>query len=342
MPSRFLTVSIAIGISLLINIAAVKSYLNHAMQNTQIVRKVKEIPLEIISSVRKKKTFIDTKESENNRQVESDLIAENSAVSDSAKQGDIKSSMPAADLKGLLPQARKNTTSLTAKESMQAIQKKVEQMKKAEEHAKKKRALEDKVSVLKKEGIKKDEHSGEDKQEKREEEQAREKEMKKAMEKEVQAIKEINTELMPPAKADIPDVDLFPLPMISLGENTFSEKGYDSFQAQGSGLGKYLKQLREKIGLKFHQMVLFHYKTNYIFESKTSVEFSIAKDGSLKKLETFFIEGDPMFPEYCKTVVNAASPFLVIPDSIDRYLEDDNTLKIKFMFGYNIRDNKSN
>ena len=128
--------------------------------------------------------------------------------------------------------------------------------------------------------------------------------------------------------------------MISIGNRTLSERGVDAFSAKGNHIGKYIRNMRDKIGLRFNQMVFFHYKTNSIGESRVNIAFDIHEDGKVTNIRMDNVRGDPLFAEYCETVVMNAQPFLKFTRDLEPFLEEG-VLKMNILFGYNVREDKA-
>jgi len=127
------------------------------------------------------------------------------------------------------------------------------------------------------------------------------------------------------------------LPFISIGNRSLSEFGQDAFNTEGSPLGKYYKTMRDKVGLHFYQMIYFHYRTSNVFGSKASIQFVIESSGYVRDIKKLSSSGDPMFSEYCKTVIQNAAPFAPMDESMRPYLEEG-VLNMNVLFGYDVHE----
>ncbi|MBN2144491.1 MAG: hypothetical protein JW774_07700 [Candidatus Aureabacteria bacterium] len=272
-----------------------------------------------------KKYFIDTPEQPVQEPVESENISDKNSRTDSSQQGKETGVQPLSKDKDLFPQAPRyapmghELTDMEQIRQFQQAEKKIEK----EEAKEKAKILSDKTSLLEKENIQ-GKSAGES--------------MQKDPEEQIAQLQNTNVSL---TKANGPSAkeDIFPLPMISLGERTLSDFGLDSFNAEESEVGKYFKVMRDKIGLKFHQMVFFHYRTNYIFGSRVNVKFDIKSNGMIDNLQTKLISGDPLFEKYCETVVRNAAPFVPLYEKLKPYMEEG-VLKMDILFGYDVRESK--
>lgn len=268
--------------------------------------------------------YIDTPDKPIQPLKEAEHISDKDSREDSARQGSETGLMPDSKTKDLISQAQResSTPQLPSRAAMQKMQKQIEKMEKKQKREDDKTALQDKTSVIEK---KKKEES-KDKSQKDKEIDAEE-ELSKLSETAVSLAREPE-----PAKED-----LFPLPMISIGTRTLSETGRDAFNAKGNHIGKYIRKMRDKIGLRFNQMVFFHYKANSISESRVNVAFDIHEDGKVTHIQKDNIKGDPLFAEYCETVVMNAQPFSRFTKDLEPFLEEG-VLKMNILFGYNVRD----
>ncbi len=255
---------------------------------------------------------------------EAEHISDKDSRADSAHKGQETGLMPDSKTKDLISQARRESSipQLPSHAALQKIQKRIEKMEKKQSREEDKAALQDKTSVIEK---------------KKKEDLKNEKEMID-VEEEFSKLSETPVSLArepSPAKED-----LFPLPLISIGTRTLSETGRDAFDAKSNHIGKYVRAMRDKIGLRFNQMVFFHYKANSIGESRANIAFDIHEDGKVTHIQKENIKGDPLFAEYCETVVMNAQPFLRFTRDLEPFLEDG-VLKMNILFGYNVRDKNS-
>lgn len=264
--------------------------------------------------------YIDTLDQPSPPLKEAEHISDKDSRVDSARQGSETGLMPDSKTKDLISQAQRESSipQLPSRAAMQKIQKQIEKMEKKQKKEEDKAALQDKTSVI---------------EEKKKEESKKEKEID--VEEELSKLSETPVSIArepSPAKED-----LFPLPMISIGTRTLSETGRDAFDAKGNHIGKYIRNMRDKIGLRFNQMVFFHYKANSIGESRVNIAFDIHEDGKVTNIQKENRRGDPLFAEYCETVIMNAQPFLRFTKDLDPFLEEG-VLKMNILFGYNVRD----
>ena len=236
--------------------------------------------------------YIDTPDQPVTPLKEAEHISDKDSRADSARQGEETGLMPDSKTKDLISQARRESSipQMPSRAALQKMERQIEKMEKKQAREEDRAVLRDKTSVI----------------EKKKTESQEEKEID--VEEELSKISETPVSLASepsPAKED-----LFPLPMISIGTRTLSEAGRDAFDAKGSHIGKYIRSMRDKIGLRFNQMVFFHYKANAIGESRVNIAFYIHEDGKVSHIQKENVRGDPLFAEYCETVIMNAQPFL--------------------------------
>jgi len=270
-------------------------------------QEVKEILFDL-RSLPQQQTFIDTPLEPTPSEKDTDHLSDKDSRADSSMQGKETGILPQSENKDLFPQAQRNGSPPLFLQ--QQIQKAIE-----EAETEQKKAAQEMTQKMSVEGAQ-------------------------------LVLPETNTKIQTPySYADsqtdsyaTPQLaeDIFSLPIISLGDLTKSKDGRDAFEAKGSDLGKYLKIMRDKIGLHFYKMLFFHYRTNYIFGSRAKVKFLIEPEGSLRDLSVELVEGDPLFAEYCLTVIRNAEPFMPLHKGLAPHLEDG-ALKIDFLFGYDVR-----
>ncbi len=283
-------------------------------------------PQEIVVNLKPalRENYIDTELESKKNDNKSDFISDKSSKADSSKFGTETGVLPASDFKDLLSQAQRSQMeqNLTPAELFTEIQKQKEKIDTEEKNQRIEEQLKDKISVLEKVEVAKESTKEEKPKEQTEEE------------KEIEEIKDMNLSL---AQKESIKKDVFSLPLISIGSRTLSEEGIDAFEARESDLGKYIKTVRDKLGLNFNQMIFFHYKSSYILETKVETSFYIRPDGKIENLETKLVKGDPIFLEYCKSVVTSSSPFGPFSEKLKPFLEENGMLKMDILFGNNIR-----
>ena len=318
--------SSAVVLSLLVNTVMISQVpkMGELEISSQIPKKEEKVIYEWVPQ-KKVQKYIDTPDQPKVPVKQAEHISDKDSRADSSMQGPENGLMPDSKTKDLISQARRESSipQMPSKAAMQKMQKQIEKMEKKQQKQEDKAALEDKTSVI-------------EKKKKEAEETKKEKEID--MEEELSKISETPVSLArepSPAKED-----LFPLPMISIGTRTLSETGTDAFDAKGNHIGKYIRNMRDKIGLRFNQMVFFHYKANSIAESRVNIAFEIHEDGKVTNIQKENIKGDPLFAEYCETVVMNAQPFLRFTRDLEPFLEEG-VLKMNILFGYNVRDSKN-
>ena len=108
--------------------------------------------------------------------------------------------------------------------------------------------------------------------------------------------------------------------------------GMVSFEATGSGMGVYMKNLKEKIWMSWFPYLAFHYPTDFR-GSRAVVSFTLGAKGELKKIKIVEREGSPAFATYCLEAVKKVGGFGDLPKEILALLGKDE-LEIKFGFNY--------
>ena len=108
--------------------------------------------------------------------------------------------------------------------------------------------------------------------------------------------------------------------------------GMVSFEATGSGMGVYMKNLKEKIWLAWFPYLAVHYPKDF----KTAdaiVGFKLNAKGEVKIVELVENKGSPLFAAICMESVQRAGSFGPVPQEILDLLGKDE-LEIKFAFHY--------
>jgi hypothetical protein len=305
-PSPFKSFLFALFLSTLLNAAGIFT-LTELSSYPRIPQKSKE--KEIFFDLRflpPQHIFVDTPLKTKPSERDTDMLSDKDSQADSSAQGEETGLLPQSTNKDLLPQASRNAQSISPPLFLQQHLEKVIEKVETEQKKVTEKMTEEGLQLM---------------------------EEKKLVEEESLMQEDIlETPSLPPSfqSAD----DFFPLSLISLGN--LKKNGQDSFETKGNALGKYLKTMREKIGLHFYKMLFFHYRTNYIFGSKAKVTFLIEPEGSVRDLRVEFVKGDPLFAEYCTTVIRNAEPFMPLHKDLTPTLEDG-ALKIDFLFGVDLR-----
>ena len=108
--------------------------------------------------------------------------------------------------------------------------------------------------------------------------------------------------------------------------------GVTSFEATGSGMGVYIKNMKEKIWLAWFPYLMVHYPKDF----KTAdalVSFKLNAKGEVKIVQILESTGSPLFSAFCMESVQRASPFGPLPQEI-LDLTGKDELEIKFAFHY--------
>lgn len=108
--------------------------------------------------------------------------------------------------------------------------------------------------------------------------------------------------------------------------------GQVSFEATGSGMGVYMKNLKERIWMEWFPYLA----TQYPLDFKTAdavIVFTIAPDGAVKSVKVLEHDGSPVFAEYCAGAIRNIKNFGKIPTEILALLEKEE-LEIQFAFHY--------
>ncbi len=111
-----------------------------------------------------------------------------------------------------------------------------------------------------------------------------------------------------------------------------SFEGVTSFEATGSGMGEYMKNLKERIWLAWFPYLAFNYPADF----KTAdvvLSLTLDENGNVKIVEVVDSEGSPTFATYCVEAVQRASGFGKVPEEI-LALIGKRELTFKFAFHY--------
>ncbi|OIO37482.1 MAG: hypothetical protein AUJ72_04465 [Candidatus Omnitrophica bacterium CG1_02_46_14] len=108
--------------------------------------------------------------------------------------------------------------------------------------------------------------------------------------------------------------------------------GQTSFEATGSGMGEYMKNLKEKIWLSWFPYLAFQYPQDFR-GSDAVVSIFIEPKGEVKIVKILDSVGSPLFASYCVEAVQKASGFGPLPREILDLVGKDG-LEIKFGFHY--------
>ncbi len=111
-----------------------------------------------------------------------------------------------------------------------------------------------------------------------------------------------------------------------------SLNGVTSFDAMGSDMGIYMKNLKERIWLAWFPYLSFQYPSDFQ-AADAVVSLTLDANGDLKMVRLVDSYGSPMFASFCTEAVQRAGGFGKIPREILAILGKDE-LEIKFAFHY--------
>ncbi len=108
--------------------------------------------------------------------------------------------------------------------------------------------------------------------------------------------------------------------------------GFTSFEATGSGMGEYMKNMKERIWLAWYPYLAFHYPQDY---RGASVLLSVVlnKEGQVKIVRVIESRGSDIFAAYCMEAMQRASGFGPVPEEALAIIGKDE-LEIRFGFHY--------
>lgn len=109
--------------------------------------------------------------------------------------------------------------------------------------------------------------------------------------------------------------------------------GMTSFEATGSGMGEYMKNLKERIWLNWFPYLVFNYPQEFR-GADAIVSFVIDAKGNVESLKVVENGGDPIFATFCMNAVQRASGFGPLPKEILALVGKD---KIELLFGFHYR-----
>jgi len=109
-------------------------------------------------------------------------------------------------------------------------------------------------------------------------------------------------------------------------------EGLTSFEATGSGMGEYMKNLKERVWLAWFPYLAFQYPTDFK-GADAIISFTIDKTGEVKIVKVLESEGSPVFASFCMEAVQRASGFGPLPQELLAIIGKDE-LEIRFGFHY--------
>ncbi len=111
-----------------------------------------------------------------------------------------------------------------------------------------------------------------------------------------------------------------------------SLSGATSFDAMGSDMGVYMKNLKERIWLAWFPYLSFQYPNDF-HAADTVISLTLDAKGEVKMVKVLESYGAPVFATFCVEAVQRASGFGAVPKEILALLGKDQ-LEIKFAFHY--------
>ena len=108
--------------------------------------------------------------------------------------------------------------------------------------------------------------------------------------------------------------------------------GVTSFEATGSGMGKYIKNMKERIWLAWFPYLAAHYPKDFK-SADVLLSFTLDAQGRVRTVRVVESKGSALFSAFCMEAVQRASPFGPLPQEILDLVGKDE-LEIKFAFHY--------
>ncbi len=108
--------------------------------------------------------------------------------------------------------------------------------------------------------------------------------------------------------------------------------GMTSFEATGSGMGEYMKNLKEKVWFQWFPYLSFQYPSDFKSAS-VRVRFTLDKEGQVKIIRVAESHGSEVFASFCVESIQRASPFGPLPPELLALLGKDE-VEITFGFHY--------
>ncbi len=108
--------------------------------------------------------------------------------------------------------------------------------------------------------------------------------------------------------------------------------GATSFEATGSGMGEYMKNLKEKIWLAWFPYLAFQYPQDFR-GADAVISFTLNAKGEVKIVRILESEGSPLFSAFCVESIQRAGNFGPVPQELLALLGKDE-LEIRFGFHY--------
>ena len=111
-----------------------------------------------------------------------------------------------------------------------------------------------------------------------------------------------------------------------------SLSGVTSYDAMGSDMGVYMKNVKERVWLAWFPYLSFQYPNDFQAADAT-ILFTVDAKGEVKTVKVLDSYGSPLFSTFCTQVIQRASGFGEVPKEILALLGKDE-LEILFAFHY--------
>lgn len=108
--------------------------------------------------------------------------------------------------------------------------------------------------------------------------------------------------------------------------------GVTSFEATGSGMGEYMKRLKEKIWGAWFPYIAFRYPQDFR-GADAVLSMTIDRSGRVRIVKIVESQGSPVFAQFCTEAVQRAGDFGPLPEEILALLGKEE-LEIYFAFHY--------
>ena len=108
--------------------------------------------------------------------------------------------------------------------------------------------------------------------------------------------------------------------------------GVTSFEATGSGMGVYIRNMKEKIWLSWFPYLVVHYPKDFK-SADALMSFTLDVQGNIKTVKILEQKGSPLFAAFCAESIQRVGSFGPLPREI-LDLTGKDELEIKFAFHY--------
>jgi outer membrane biosynthesis protein TonB len=136
-----------------------------------------------------------------------------------------------------------------------------------------------------------------------------------------------------PAVKERSGLDRIDAPAVSRSRSNGAQiYGTTSFEASGSDMGMYIRNMKEKIWLAWFPYLAFHYPRDFK-AADAMIEFRLNAQGELKMVRVAEMGGSPLFAAFCMEAIQRAAPFGPLPAEAIGLMGKDE-LEAKFGFHY--------